>query len=104
MIESRFWLQELRKDIRWLRVHRRYRRWSEKQVVLYERRLMLVAFQVRTLLERPKVRSSVASAAFDCIAYNRRDTPPPNRLTLAELWFHFDLERPNPVSLTPLQV
>jgi len=104
MIESRFWRQELRKDIRWLRVHRRYKRWSEKQLVLYERRLMLVAFQVRSLLERPKVRWSVANAAFECTAHTRRDTPPPNRVTLGQLWFHFDLEQPNPVSLTPLQV
>ena len=41
MIESRFWRAELRGDIAWLRRHRRFKRWSEKQQVLFERRLML---------------------------------------------------------------
>ena len=61
MIESTYWRQELREELAWLKKHRKYRRWSEKQLVLYERRLMLVAFQVRSLLERPKVNDRAES-------------------------------------------
>jgi hypothetical protein len=49
VIESRYWREELKADIRWLRAKQKIKRWSEKQLVLYERKLMLVAFQIRTL-------------------------------------------------------
>jgi|TARA_Y100000815_G_scaffold255672_1_gene262749 hypothetical protein len=54
MIESCYWRAELRNDLVWLSKKLKYQRWSEKQHVLFEQKLMIVAFQVRSLLERPK--------------------------------------------------
>jgi hypothetical protein len=71
MIESTYWRQELRTEIAWLKSHRTYRRWSEKQLVLYERRLMLVAFQVRSLLERPKVNGRARNTRMPVIRYKK---------------------------------
>jgi hypothetical protein len=71
MIESTYWRQELRAEVLWLKRHRKYRRWSEKQLVLYERRLMLVAFQVRSLLERPKVSDRARSVRLPAIRYKK---------------------------------
>lgn len=71
MIDSTYWRQELRAEVLWLKRHRNYRRWSEKQLVLYERRLMLVAFQVRSLLERPKVNDRARSVRLPAIRYKK---------------------------------
>jgi len=71
MIESTYWRQELRAELAWLKKNRKYRRWSEKQLVLYERRLMLVAFQVRSLLERPKVNDFARSARMPVVRYKK---------------------------------
>jgi len=71
MIESTYWRQELREELVWLNKHRKYRRWSEKQLVLYERRLMLVAFQVRSLLERPKVNDRARNVRMPVIRYKK---------------------------------
>ena len=71
MIESTYWRQELRAELAWLKKHRKYRRWSEKQLVLYERRLMLVAFQVRSLLERPKVNDRARNAKMPVVRYKK---------------------------------
>lgn len=64
MIESHYWRAELRIDLAWLKKRRRYRRWSEKQHVLFERGLMLVAFQARSLLEPPKVNERAQSTGM----------------------------------------
>ncbi|ERT08340.1 hypothetical protein M595_1617 [Lyngbya aestuarii BL J] len=50
MIESRYWREKLRDELKWLRKKQTYKRWSEKQMVLYERQLMLVAFGVKLLI------------------------------------------------------
>jgi hypothetical protein len=71
MIESMYWRQELRVELAWLKKHRKYRRWSEKQLVLYERRLMLVAFQVRSLLERLKVNDRARNTRMPVIRYKK---------------------------------
>ena len=76
MIESTYWRQELRTEITWLKSRRKYRRWSEKQLVLYERRLMLVAFQVRSLLERPKVNGRARNARMPVIRYKKVGSRP----------------------------
>jgi hypothetical protein len=76
MIESRYWRQELRTELAWLKRHRKYRRWSEKQLVLYERRLMLVAFQTRSLLERPKVNDRTRNARMPVIRYKKIGSKP----------------------------
>jgi hypothetical protein len=76
MIESRFWRQELRADLTWLQRHRRFGRWSEKQQVLFERRLMLVAFQIRVLLERPKVSQKARITSLAANLYKKLGTEP----------------------------
>lgn len=71
MIESGYWRAELRADLSWLTQHQHYRRWSEKQVVLFERKLMLVAFQIRSLLERPKVNDVARSTCIPVVCYKK---------------------------------
>jgi|SRR5580700_9161247 hypothetical protein len=71
MIDSYYWRAELRSDLAWLRKHRVYRRWSEKQQVLFERRLMLSAFQVRSLLERPKVNDRERGTGMLALRYKK---------------------------------
>lgn len=71
MIESYYWRAELRNDLIWLRKKRKYKRWSEKQHVLYERQLMIVAFQVRSLLERPKVNDQARGTCLPVLRYKK---------------------------------
>ena len=99
MIESRFWRAELKSDIRWLRTKQRFKRWSEKQLVLFERKLMLVAFQVRTLLERPKVNDRVKGLKLQASTYPKVSDKP---FVVGLGWpeDHFDLESPKPVQLS----
>src|SRR6185437_114033 len=104
MIESTYWRQELRAELAWLKKHRRYRRWSEKQLVLYERRLMLVAFQVRSLLERPKVSGRARSVRMPVIGYKKIGDKP---FTLVGAGFpedRFGLKNPEPSDLGVLDV
>nr|CBA30128.1 hypothetical protein Csp_C22000 [Curvibacter putative symbiont of Hydra magnipapillata] len=104
MIESRYWRTELRDELAWLRKHRSYRRWSEKQLVLFERKLMLVAFQVRSLLERPKVNDRARSTGMSVVRYKKVGSRP---FTAAGVgWPHerFDMESPEPAVLSALDV
>lgn len=104
MIESRYWRAELRNDLAWLKSHRVYRRWSEKQQVLFERKLMLVAFQVRSLLERPKVNDRARSTAMSVLRYKKIGDRP---FTITGSgWPHerFDMEHPEPDVLSALEV
>lgn len=104
MIESTYWRQELRAELAWLKRHRRYRRWSEKQLVLYERRLMLAAFQVRSLLERPKVNDRARSARIPVIRYKKIGSKP---FTFVGAGFpedRFDMESPEAADLGVLDV
>lgn len=104
MIESRYWRTELRADLAWLTSHRRYRRWSEKQHVLFERKLMLAAFQIRSLLERPKVNDRARSSSMSVVRYkkigNRTFT------VTGSGWPDdcFDMENPEPDKLSVLDV
>jgi len=80
MIESCYWRAELRNDLVWLRKQRTYHRWSEKQQVLFERKLMIVAFQVRSLLERPKVNDQARGTCMPVLRYKKKseiDHSPP---------------------------
>ena len=104
MIESRYWRAELRSDLAWLKRHRRYRRWSEKQQVLYERKLMLVAFQVRSLLERPKVNDRARSAVMSVLRYKKIGDRPFTATGAGWLDERFDMEHPEPDVLSALEV
>lgn len=94
MIESRYWRTELRADLAWLKKHRTYRRWSEKQLVLFERKLMLAAFQIRSLLERPKVNDRARSSGMPVLRYKKTGNRP--FTVTGSGWPHerFDMENP----------
>jgi hypothetical protein len=104
MIESCYWRAELKSELSWLRAHRTYRRWSEKQLVLFERKLMLVAFQVRSLLERPKVNDRARVTTMPALRYKKTGNRP---FTVTGAgWPHerFDMEHPEPDVLSALEV
>ena len=104
MIESTYWRDELRKELVWLKEHQKYRRWSEKQLVLYERRLILVAFQVRSLLERPKVNDRARNTRMPVIRYKKIGDRP---FTLIGSGFpedRFDVKNPEQSDLSALDV
>jgi len=104
VIESRYWRIELRSDLAWLRKHRVYRRWSERQLVLFERQLMLVAFQVRSLLERLKVNDRARSTGMSAVRYKKTGGLPFTYTGAG--WPHerFDMEHPEPTVLSILDV
>jgi hypothetical protein len=104
VIESRYWRGELKADIRWLRAKQRYKRWSEKQVVLYERRLMLVAFQVRSLLDRPKVNDKAKSLKLQAVSYPKVGGKPFTVIGPGWVDDHFDLSTPEQVQLSVWEV
>ncbi|WP_018986334.1 hypothetical protein [Methylophilus methylotrophus] len=104
MIESRYWRTELRADLNWLKNHRTYRRWSEKQLVLFERKLMLAAFQIRSLLERPKVNDCARSRSMPVLRYKKIGNRP--FTATGSGWPHecFDMGNPESVTLSTLDV
>jgi hypothetical protein len=104
MIESRYWREELSSELAWLKRHRKYLRWSEKQLVLYERRLMLVAFQVRSLLERPKVNDLARSAKMPVVRYKKIGSKPFTFVGMGLPEDRFDIENPEPSELGVLDV
>ena len=104
MIESRYWRAELRRELIWLRQNRRYNRWSEKRHVLYERRLMMVAFQIRSLLERPKVSHAARETACPALRYKKMGSRP--FTVTGSGWPHerFDMMNSEPINLPVLTV
>lgn len=104
MIESRYWRNELKADVTWLKKHRTYRRWSEKQLVLFERRLMLVAFQVRALLERAKINDRARRTTMPVRRYKKIGDRP--FTVTGSGWPHerFDMEHPESDLLSALDV
>lgn len=104
MIESCYWRAELRADIRWLRVKRRYRRWSEKQLVLYERKLVMVAFQVRALIEQLRVNDQVRALKLEAVEYKKVGDRPFTRAGGGWPEDRFDMSSPGPVELSVLDV
>lgn len=104
MIESRYWRSELRADLAWLKKHRTYRRWSEKQLVLFERKLMMTAFQVRSLLERPKVNDRARANGMPVLRYKKVGNRP--FTVTGSGWPHdrFDMENPESSSLSVASV
>lgn len=103
MIETLYWHPELRKDIRWLEEKQHYKRWSEKQMVLYERKIMLIAFQIRSLLERPKITKHYAKKRIEVVKFERVGSA---SLTRRDYNFEeiFDIENPKTESLSAPQL
>lgn len=104
MIESRYWRSELRSDLAWLKRHQTYRRWSEKQAVLFERKLMLAAFQVRSLLERPKVNDFARNTKVPVLRHKKIGSRP--FTVMGSGWPHerFDMANPEHSELAALDV
>ncbi|HXF24924.1 MAG TPA: hypothetical protein VN602_10415 [Gemmatimonadaceae bacterium] len=100
MIESRFWRKELRADIAWLRRHRRFKRWSEGQQVLFERGLMMVAFQVRVLLEHSKVDGKVGRTTIKAQFFPKIGDEPVTWMNALDFHDHFDVDNPRNVTLS----
>jgi len=71
-----------------------YKRRSEKQLVLYERKLMLVAFQIRTLLDRYKVNDRVRRLMLHVLRYPKISDKPFTLLGSGWPEDHFDLTAP----------
>jgi hypothetical protein len=104
MIESRYWRAELRADLSWLNQHQHYRRWSEKQLVLFERKLMLVAFQVRSLLERPKVNDAARSTRMPVVRYKKVGGRPFTYTGAGWPEDRFDMHHPEQVVMSAMDV
>ncbi|MFC7420226.1 hypothetical protein ACFQNF_10050 [Iodobacter arcticus] len=104
MLESRYWRAELRSDLIWLRKRRKYRRWSEKQHVLFERKLMIVAFQVRSLLERSKVNDQALGTCLPVLRYKKIGNRPFTVTGVGWPEDRFDMENPEPHTLSALDV
>jgi hypothetical protein len=104
MIESRYWRTELRADLIWLKRHRTYRRWSEKQLVLFERKLMLAAFQIRSLLERPKVNDRARGSSMSVLRYKKIGDRPFTATGSGWPNERFDIENPESDILPVLEV
>jgi hypothetical protein len=104
MIESRYWRAELRAELLWLSRQQHYRRWSEKKLVLYERKLMLVAFQVRSLLERPKVNDAARGTSMPVVRYKKIGTRPFTYTGAGWPQDRFDMNHPEQVMLSAMDV
>ena len=99
MIESCYWRQELKSDVAWLRQHATFRRWTEKQMVLFERRLILTAFQIRVLIEQKRIRSSISARSLQCTWHRKVGSRPVTRLNAHRFDQHFAMEKPETVRL-----
>ena len=104
MIESSYWRVELRSDLAWLKKHQHYRRWSEKQLVLFERKVMLVAFQVRSLLERPKVNDVARSTGMQVVRFKKVGNRPFTFTGSGWPEDRFDMVKPEPAVMPAVDV
>lgn len=104
MIESYYWREKLRDELKWLRKKQTYKRWSEKQMVLYERQLILVAFQIRSLLDRPKIAREYTSTKLEVTKYNKVDSEPLTRYNIGDFYELFSMDQPISTFLSAPQV
>ena len=100
MIESYYWRVKLREEIRWLRKNQKYKRWSEKQMVLYERKLMIIGFQIRSLLERTKVSKAYATKELNVKRYEKVGKKPLTKLRFTNVDELFNMKEPKTDSLS----
>jgi len=68
-------------------------------MVLFERRLILTAFQIRTLIEQKRVRSSISARALQCTWYRKVGDGPVTRINSHRFEQHFAMDNPEPVQL-----
>ena len=65
---------------------------------------MLVAFQVRSLLERSKVNDQVRKANLPVLRFKKINVRPFTSIGPGQIDERFDLKRPEPVTLSVLEV
>ncbi|WP_349734158.1 hypothetical protein [Pseudomonas jessenii] len=104
MIDSCYWRAEIRNDLIWLRKKRKYKRWSEKQSALFERKLMIVAFQVRSLLEHSKVNDQARETCVPVLRYKKNGHRPFTNAGAGWPEDRFDMGHPEPHTLSALEV
>ena len=104
MIESCYWREKLRDEIKWLRNNQKYKRWSEKQMVLYERKLMLVGFQIRSLLERERIAKAYAKKKLEIKRYEKVGKKPLTKLRYTNYDELFNMKEPKSDSLSAPQI
>lgn len=69
-------------------------------MVLYEQRLLLVAFQIRTLLERPtKVGHRARHSRVEGRSYKKLGAHPVTHMNVMDVNENFDLDHPQVVRL-----
>lgn len=69
-------------------------------MVLFERSLILVAFQIRTLIDRPsKVKDDFKRLTLRCHRYPKIGERPTTRLNFIDFWELFDMEAGRPVDV-----
>src|SRR6185437_12460513 len=74
--------------------------WSESQQVLFERRLMMVAFQVRVLLEHSKVDGTVGRTIMKAQFFAKVGVEPVTWMNALDFHDHFDVDNPTSVTLS----
>lgn len=100
MVEAEHWRRELRRDLKWLRKARSFRRWSERRVSRYERRLILAAAQVHVMLDHLALPAALTSQPLGCLRYREREDGSPDAVRdRAEIPRRFELEAPSPGAL-----
>lgn len=90
MIESHYWRAALREDMVTLRRLNTFARWSEKRQVLFERQLILVACQIRTLLDHFRINAAFARRQLHAQFNRKVGSTPVTRLNALDLIAHFD--------------
>lgn len=91
MMESRYWRAELKTELKELNELRHFVRWSEKRQILFERKAMLVAFQIRSLLERPKVSRKIAKSNIRVVQFPATESTPLDKI-LGDISAMYDWE------------
>ena len=100
MIDPAYWRPGLAKDLRWLRKARTFRRWSEKKVALFERRVFLAAGQIHVLVGQSDVPPVLVNQPLGCVRYGRRPGEAVGRLSQGDVPAVFQMESPHPDALT----
>lgn len=100
MIESVYWKTELKKQIRTIKRLQRCRRWSEKQLVLLEREIMIAFFCVRSLIEREKLPHKLVNRPIPVVTYPAFPGVKVTILNRGAIDELYDLDRPHKKRLT----
>jgi hypothetical protein len=103
MIESCYWKEELHRIAKAIKPRRKAARWSERNLCIVERDLMIGFFIVRRLIELHKVSSKTREFQLDLFACPR--TSKPRKISgLNNLWELYDLNKEKRERKKPMYV